>query len=233
MIMMNAANTKEAEKERIEERVWKNSKNELKVLLEEIILAEGMKLEKLMKRLYHLLKIIDPHSSNHYDYKTFISFKKKLKEVCGNLDKPIELLAARVLGYSIRIVCFDGDLTENDFSKDIARLSKPAQHLAMSIPFFHTESMYDIIEDELAELGKCKDEDICLLTLAYLRAVTIDYGATPYIGEYEPAKIGEWLYGLLSNSIPSVIMEALEIVKELSTLKIILDLSDGSNYNSL
>ncbi|KAH7823403.1 uncharacterized protein MONOS_4690 [Monocercomonoides exilis] len=206
---------------------------ELQLLKKEILLKEKKFLDKPLKRLYHLLKVVDPKDYNIQSFCDDINFMKELKTICGRFQKPIELLAARTLGHVTRIVCFYIGSLSDEVSVDAENLPESTKRLIKSIPCFCEVNKSFTIEDELDHLGECEDEDICLYTIAIFRSMTINCGCTPLIGCEKPDKIGKWLHGLLSNGIHSVILDALDLLRIYFSYNIILDCGEDANTNSL
>ncbi|KAH7831328.1 uncharacterized protein MONOS_8307 [Monocercomonoides exilis] len=206
---------------------------EIEVLKREIMTKEGEKMKRSLKRLYHLSKIVDPRDYAIDDCFSDENFKQKLENDCGSFLKPIELVAARVLGHISRILCFGGGDEENELPLYADNLSESTKLLVKSIPYFSSEDRYETIENELSALGKCNDEDICTFTTACIRPYSVDCGATPLIGCETPAKIWKWLNGYLSNSNISVIADALQLAKSFYSLEIKLKLGKDVKTNNL
>ncbi|KAH7828178.1 uncharacterized protein MONOS_5557 [Monocercomonoides exilis] len=197
------------------------------------MLKEGKALEKQLRRLYHLLKIVDPKDNDIQNFWDDSSFMKKLKTICGKFQKPVELLAARTLGHVSRMICFNRDSSSDEMSVDDENLPEQEMHLVKSIPCFFMDDKSYTAEDELAHLGECDDEDICLFTTAIFRRFTINCESTPFFGSEDPDIIGKWLHGLLSNAIHSVVLDSLDMLSDYFNSKIILDCGKDANANSL
>eukprot|EP00770_Monocercomonoides_exilis_P005921 MONOS_5893.1-p1 / transcript=MONOS_5893.1 / gene=MONOS_5893 / organism=Monocercomonoides_exilis_PA203 / gene_product=unspecified product / transcript_product=unspecified product / location=Mono_scaffold00177:88993-90929(+) / protein_length=595 / sequence_SO=supercontig / SO=protein_coding / is_pseudo=false len=209
------------------------AEEEIDYLKSEIRNKEIGELEPLLIRFYHLLKI-----AKHQSYIFFYAWDErdiinKLKDSFGAIESPREVLTARVLGEISQILCLSGDLEEEEYEMDMGNLSEPAKRLAKSISLFSGEERYETIDEELVALGECDDEDICLNTIAYYRYLSVDNGATPFIGECTCVLVGKWLYYLLSNSIHSVIVEALKMTKKLSSLRVYLKLGNTVKTNTI
>ncbi|KAH7817255.1 uncharacterized protein MONOS_3719 [Monocercomonoides exilis] len=158
---------------------------------------------------------------------------EKLKTICGRIQSPREVLTARVLGGMSRLLCLSHCREGGMHRMDMENLSESAKRLVKSMSLFTGEERCNTVDDELADLCDCDDEDTCLNTIAYYRFASIDSGATPYIGEALRALVGKWLYGLLSNKIHSVILETLKMTTRLSALKVYLKLGDTVKTNSI
>ncbi|KAH7820049.1 uncharacterized protein MONOS_7576 [Monocercomonoides exilis] len=158
---------------------------------------------------------------------------EKLKNICGTIQSPREELATRVLGGMSRLLCLSSNYEEGMCEMDMENLSESAKRLVKSMSLFTGEERCDTAEDELVDLYDCDDEDICLNTIAYYRFISIDSGATPYIGEALCALVGKWLHGLLSKKIHSVIIETLKMTTKLSALKVYLKLGDTVKTSSI
>ncbi|KAH7824895.1 uncharacterized protein MONOS_9097 [Monocercomonoides exilis] len=205
---------------------------EIQHLKNEIMRKEVSELEPQLRRLYHLQKSFKPRFSGFSDYWQDREITKKLEQRSAKFGSPCEVLAARVLVGMGTNFC-PRNLNAEHFQKEKGNISESAMRLANFISMQSSDERIFSIEDELAHLNECDDEDICLNTISFYKNATVNYGATPFIGEYANALIGKWLHGLLSNSIHSVIVEALKMVKKLSSLKVYMKFGKAVQTNNI
>ncbi|KAH7826261.1 uncharacterized protein MONOS_5342 [Monocercomonoides exilis] len=205
------------------------------VLLHEtgILMKEGKEQERLLRRFYHLLKAADPQSQEISGLFGYANNLEKLQESCKYFCGPVELMKLRVIGYMSRISCLGIYFEECGIPAFVEKLPDPAKLIAKSIPEYSSMDRAKKIEKELFHLGECDDEDICMFTMAYYRFLSVDNGATPIIGGYRLAYVWKWMNSLLSNRIPSVIIEALQIIRRLSSLRVRMKFENDIKTNSL
>eukprot|EP00770_Monocercomonoides_exilis_P005370 MONOS_5342.1-p1 / transcript=MONOS_5342.1 / gene=MONOS_5342 / organism=Monocercomonoides_exilis_PA203 / gene_product=unspecified product / transcript_product=unspecified product / location=Mono_scaffold00154:43976-45962(-) / protein_length=542 / sequence_SO=supercontig / SO=protein_coding / is_pseudo=false len=193
---------------------------EIRALNDGILMKEGKEQERLLRRFYHLLKAADPQSQEISGLFGYANNLEKLQESCKYFCGPVELMKLRVIGYMSRISCLGIYFEECGIPAFVEKLPDPAKLIAKSIPEYSSMDRAKKIEKELFHLGECDDEDICMFTMAYYRFLSVDNGATPIIGGYRLAYVWKWMNSLLSNRIPSVIIEALQIIRRLSSLRV-------------